>query len=179
VPATPTVSLTISVVIPVKNDAAELERCLLALGVQTVPADEIIVVDNGSSDESTEVAERFGVRLVHESSPGIGAASARGYDAALGDVIARLDADCTPGANWVETIRTAFESRPDLDAITGSAQFSDGPPALRTLARWLYLGSYFWSMTLALGHVPLFGSNMAFRRSVWGEVRDGVHRYTP
>ena len=55
---------TISVVIPVYNDAALLRRCLEALAAQTRRADEIVVVDNGSTDDSAEVARRGGARVV-------------------------------------------------------------------------------------------------------------------
>jgi hypothetical protein len=50
---------------------------------------------------------------------------------------------------------------------------------LRGLAVIVYLDSYFVLMHAALGHFPLFGSNCAFRRSVWLEVRDEVHRFDP
>ncbi len=50
--AAPSRSLTVSVVIPVKDDADALGRCLRALSLQTKAPDEVIVVDNGSEDES-------------------------------------------------------------------------------------------------------------------------------
>ena len=43
----------------------------------------------------------------------------------------------------------------------------------------LYLGSYYLAMGLALGHLPLFGSNLALRASAWQEIRSGVHRHDP
>lgn len=168
---------TVSVVIPVKDDAVLLRRCLDALAVQRVLPDEIVVVDNGSTDASAEVAQEFGARVVAEPAPGIPAASARGFDAAVGEVIARLDADCVPPPDWIERIRDAFEADAGLDAITGPARFVDGPRALRTPLSVLYLGSYVAAVTPALGHVPLFGSNLAVRRSAWLEVRDEVHRH--
>lgn len=169
----------ISVVIPVLDDAPLLERCLAALGRQTEAGDEIIVVDNGSNDASAVVARLHGATVVHCREPGIPAASAAGYDAARGDVIARVDADCVPGPEWIATIRRAFDADPSLAAITGGARFVDGPPTLRRPLANAYLAAYRLAAGLALAHPPLFGSNLALRASVWRRVRDEVHRHDP
>jgi len=167
---------TVSVVIPVKDDAPELARCLGALRNQTVLPDQIIVVDNGSSDSSALVAGAAGAEVIPCATPGIPAASARGYDCATGDVILRLDADCIPGPEWIERMLDAFAQHPDADAITGGAEFADGPRAARRVLAWLYLGGYFAVAATALGHPPLFGSNFGMRREVWTDAEHGVHR---
>ncbi|WP_347976366.1 glycosyltransferase family 2 protein [Microbacterium sp. ProA8] len=166
----------ISVVIPVKDDDTELARCLGALARQTVPADEVIVVDNGSTDASAAVARAFGARLVRCETPGIPAASAAGYDAAGGDVILRLDADCVPDESWTAAMAAAFAARPDVAAFTGGARFIDGPPPLRAPLATLYLGAYAAVMIPTLGHLPLFGSNLGLRREAWLGIRSSVHR---
>jgi glycosyltransferase involved in cell wall biosynthesis len=168
---------TVSVVIPVRDDAALLRRCLEALAAQRAAPDEVVVVDNGSVDDSAAVARAHGARVVPEPEPGIPAASARGFDAASGQVIARLDADCVPPADWIERIRDAFAADSALDAVTGPAHFVDGPRLLRRPLSALYLGSYVATVAPALGHVPLFGSNLAIRRAAWLAVRDEVHRH--
>ena len=167
---------TVSVVIPVKDDAPDLARCLRALREQTVPPDQIIVVDNGSRDSSALVARAAGAEVVPCATPGIPAASARGYDSATGDVILRLDADCIPGREWIERMLDAFARHPEADAITGGAEFADGPRAARRVLAWMYLGGYFAVAGSALGHVPLFGSNFGMRREAWTDAAHGVHR---
>ena len=169
-------AVRISVVIPVKDDDTELARCLGALARQIVPADEVIVVDNGSTDASADVARAFGARLVPCERPGIPAASAAGYDAADGDVILRLDADCVPDASWTRAMADAFAARPDVAAFSGSARFIDGPRLLRRPLATLYLGAYAAVMIPTLGHLPLFGSNMGLRRAAWRGIRSSVHR---
>ncbi|SBS74929.1 glycosyltransferase family 2 protein [uncultured Microbacterium sp.] len=177
--ARPEGSPTISVVIPVKDDANELHRCLRALQLQTREPDEIVVVDNGSSDASAQVAREFGARVIRCDRSGIPAASSAGYDAATGDVIARLDADCIPARTWIETVADAFARRPDVSVFTGGARFVDGPIALRTSLAAGYLGAYALVTVPALGHLPVFGSNLAFRRSAWQGIRSHVHRQDP
>jgi len=170
------VPLTVSIVIPVKDDAAQLRRCLRALARQTRLPDEIVVVDNGSSDDSAAVAFAAGARLIRCDAAGIPAAASAGYDAARGDLILRLDADSVPAPDWVAAFAQAFATRPDVGAFTGGARFIDGPPALRTPLAAVYLGGYAAAGLAALGHPPLFGSNMAFRREAWRHVRSRVHR---
>lgn len=167
---------SVSVVIPVLDDAGLLARCLDALNAGTRRPDEIVVVDNGSSDGSADVARRRGARVVVEQRRGIAPASAAGFDAATGDLIARIDADCVPDRDWLRHVEARFASDPDLDALTGSADFIDANRATAWLGRVAYLGWYFWAMGLLLGHPPFFGSNLAMRSRAWSRLRAGIHR---
>lgn len=170
---------SVSVVIPAKDDAEMLRRCLSALAHQSLTPSEIIVVDNGSTDRTRAVARDARVRLIVQPEPGILAASAAGYDAAEGDIIARLDADCVPSADWLARIVDVFTLDETLDAVAGPARSLDGPPRLRTVLPRIYLAAYFGSLYPALGHMPLFGSNMAMRREAWVAVSGRVHRSDP
>lgn len=165
--------MRVSVVIPVKNDAALLLRCLDALASQTVATAEVVVVDNGSTDDSARVAALYGAVIIDHPTGTIPAAAAAGLDAATGDILARLDADCVPPRDWVERIIAAMG---DSDAITGGADFIDGPRWLRRPLAALYLGAYYASLFPALGHVPLFGSNFAITHRAWVSVSNEVHR---
>lgn len=167
---------TVSVVIPAKDDAELLARCLWALAVQSLLPHEIIVVDNNSSDDTAECARRYGATVISEKRVGIPAASAAGYDRATGEIIARLDADCVPEPDWLERVVTALAERPEAAAVTNGGRFIDGPRGIRGIAAFLYLGAYFTTVSMALGHSPLFGSNFAMRRTAWESVRGEVHR---
>ncbi|WP_241965067.1 glycosyltransferase family 2 protein [Microbacterium telephonicum] len=166
----------VSVVIPVRDDAELLERCLAALRAQTLLPDEIVVVDNASRDDSAAVAARMGARVAPCTRVGIPAAAARGYDCAEGDLILRLDADCVPTPGWIAAVVQAFADEPDAAALTGTATFHDGPRPLRRAVAAVYLGAYRVVGFVTLGHAPLFGSNMAMRRAAWEQVAGEVHR---
>ncbi|MET0296453.1 MAG: glycosyltransferase family A protein [Microbacterium sp.] len=172
-------SPTVSVVIPVKDDGLELRRCLAALATQSRLADEIVVVDNGSSDASARIAVEGGARVVHCAHAGIPAAGAHGYDAAEGDLILRLDADCVPDPAWIETVISTFLARPRVHVLSGRARFIDGPRRLRGPLAAAYLAAYAVVVSPALGHLPMFGSNLAFHREAWESVRATVHRADP
>ncbi|NYF16707.1 hypothetical protein HDC37_001532 [Microbacterium sp. AK009] len=177
--AHPTHRPRISVVIPVKDDADELRQALAALGEQTVRPDEVVVLDNGSDDHVETVAREAGTRLVRVPGGGIPRANAAAFDAATGDIVARMDADCRPGPTWVAGIVRAFDARPELAAVTGGGRFVDGPAWLRRPLAAIYLFAYSASLWPALGHAPLWGSNLAVRREAWQRVAHLVHRDDP
>lgn len=165
-----------SVVIPVLDDADALERCLRALERQSVAATEVLVVDNGSADDSIAVAERHGATVLREPVPGIAAAAAHGYDAATGELILRLDADSTPPSDWIARVVAAFEDDPALEALSGPGEFVAVPAAVRGLLTGWYWHVYFDGLRKRVGAQPLFGSNLAMRTSVWRAVSGSIHR---
>ncbi|MBF4605767.1 glycosyltransferase family 2 protein [Curtobacterium sp. VKM Ac-2884] len=168
----------VSVVIPVRDDAAHLRRCLDALAVQTLLADEVVVVDNGSRDDSAEVAQAAGAIVLTERIRGIARASARGYDRASGDVLVRLDADSVPPPGWIaDAVRLLAD--PSVVAVTGPGCPHDGGPLIGRLWDAVYMRPYFALMWAALGRPPLFGSAMAMRRWTWDAVRGRAHREDP
>lgn len=172
--------MLVSVVIPARNDADMLAVCLHALAEQSgLPADvelEIVVVDNDSSDDTARVAGLAGVRLVSEPVPGIPRAASAGYDAARGELIARLDADSIVPPGWLAHALTVFAHDDELSVLTGTGEFYGSNRVVHRLGRAWYLGGMYWSMTGYLGHPPIFGSNFVMRRQVWTELRDEVHR---
>ncbi|MBO0982311.1 glycosyltransferase family 2 protein [Rathayibacter sp. SD072] len=165
----------ISVVVPVKDDARHLERLLALLDEQTLAPLEVVVVDDGSTDDSADVALAHGARVVVHEGSGIPASTAFGFDVAQGDVLARLDADSQPGPDWIARLAGHFAD-PAVGAVTGPGRFVELAPLPRLLARILYMDAYFALMGSALANWPLFGSNCALRRSAWQEIAEEMHR---
>jgi glycosyltransferase involved in cell wall biosynthesis len=167
------------VVIPALNDSAMLAECLRALAAQSRAADEIIVVDNGSTDDTAAVARAAGATVVQEPLRGIFPATAAGFDAALAggaDLIARLDADSVPPVDWIAHILREFDADPSLTALSGPGDFYGSTPFIHWAAEHIYIGGYIWFVGLLLGHEPLFGSNLALRVRAWSRLRSTVHR---
>ncbi len=170
---------TVSIVIPSLNDAEMLSACLAALAVQTRPPDEVIVVDNGSTDDTTPVALAAGAMVVHEPVRGVLSATTAGFDAASGDIVGRLDADSVPTPDWIEHLLTRFEADPTLTALTGTGEFYGKTAFWRFVGQYIYIGGYLFVFRAAIGHLPVFGSNFAMRRSAWLEIRDRLHLDDP
>lgn len=162
---------TVTVVIPARNEERILERCLLALQRQPDPAEEIIVVDNGSGDGTAAIAERFSrVRVISEPRPGITYARTTGFDAARGEVIARIDADSLVRPDWVRRLRDAFAS-PGVDAVGGGAAIAELSPGEATWFTWWYRAFRLWHQRSIGVHPMLYGFNSALRRDAWRAAR--------
>lgn len=169
-------TVTVSVVIPVLNDAGPLAECLAHLARQSRRAEEVLVVDNGSTDGSAQLAREWGARVVEEPVRGIPAAAATGYDAAGGSVIVRCDADTRAPADWLERVVAAFEADPGLDAVTGPGLFYDPPGLCGRVLSALYMSGYRWAAGSTLAGTPLWGTNFALRADAWVSVRERVRR---
>ncbi|HJQ75550.1 MAG TPA: glycosyltransferase, partial [Gaiellaceae bacterium] len=86
---------------------------LQALAVQDPPPDEVIVVDDASTDETAGVAERHGAKVVRlESARSAGGGRNRGWEEASGDVVVFLDADAVPAEGWGAGVRRAAAEFP-------------------------------------------------------------------
>ena len=117
---------TISCVIPVFNAAKYLAEALDSVLAQTVVPNEIILVDDGSTDESAQVAAKYGrhARLVSQENRGPAAARNRGLQLARGELIAFLDADDLWATDKTERQCDAFARQPDLSiCITHARNF--------------------------------------------------------
>jgi len=166
---------TVSVIVPSHDDAVLLRACLAALAAQDRPADEILVVDNASTDDTAEVGAAAGARVVREDRLGVLSATAAGFDAATGELLLRLDADSVPGPDWIARVVAAFEEDPGLDALSGPGEFYGGSRLVHWIAENIYIGGYSGLVGWLLGHPVLFGSNLAIRATAWARVRERVH----
>ncbi|MGQ9555058.1 MAG: glycosyltransferase [Anaerolineae bacterium] len=103
--------LTVSVVIPAYNAANSLPACLAALLRQTVAPNEVIVVDDGSADDTASVASQWGVRVVSQKHSGPAAARNLGVANCFGNIVLFTDADCEPTVDWLAQMLSPFSDR--------------------------------------------------------------------
>lgn len=161
----------ISVVVPAHNEAHIIGRCLDALCAGTDMPDEILVVDNNCADATARIAERYPrVRVIREPRAGVTFARTAGFDAATGDVIARIDADSIVAPDWTARIRAAFADG-SVDAIAGGAAIAELSPRGRFWFGWWYRGFRLWHER-SIGVAPmLYGFNSALRAPAWRAAR--------
>ncbi|HEV2339832.1 MAG TPA: glycosyltransferase [Patescibacteria group bacterium] len=163
--------MKISVVIPAFNEEKYLAACLQSLKEQTEKPDEIIVVDNNSTDNTAGIARSFGARVVNEKIQGMIPARNLGFDEARYDIIARTDADTYLPKNWLKQIKNAFQDN-SLFAYSGPATWYKVPKTLQPF-NW-QTRIWFEPFKAVFGHDCLFGPNMALRKSAWELVRNEV-----
>ena len=118
-------SSKISVVIPLYNKELEVERALRSVVEQSLAVGEIIVVNDGSTDNSRAIVERFiaahpeaSIRLINQENSGVSAARNRGVKEAVGDYIALLDGDDWWLSNYIAEVCRMMEYYPDADAYS-------------------------------------------------------------
>lgn len=158
----------ITVIVCAWNEAAVIDACLASLTAQTRAPDQIVLVDNASTDDTaTRAAAHPGVEVVREPRKGLTFAREAGRTAATGDILACLDADCRAPAAWLERVERRFRA-PEVVAVTGPFRYYDWD-----LTGRLVLGAYDAAAPLAqflvrdvfdLGAL-LYGGNFAVRRS--------------
>lgn len=167
--------LTISVIVCAHDEERYLAACLHSVLAQTRPPDELIVIDNASTDATRAVALQVaGVRVVDEPRKGLVIARETGRRAAAGDVLAYLDADCRAPLTWLERIERHLERRPAVVAVTGTYRFYDWDWRGRLLLRAydLTLGPathVVAQRVLGVGAV-LYGGNFAVRRAALARI---------
>ena len=180
----------LSVVICSRDGAAGVDRCLRSLAAQTGPARiEVIVVDDGSADQTSAVATRAGARLVrHPHNLGLAASRNDGVRHARADIVAFLDDDCEADPRWAERLLATFA--PGVSGVGGDVRpagasgyamgfLTRNNPLLPLEAALSQSTSLPYRLRLYLeaqlstdpptGRRPvnsLVGANMAFRRSV-------------
>ena len=118
-------SESISVVIPLYNKEAEIERALLSVAEQSLAVGEIIVVNDGSTDNSEAVVRKFierhtesNIRLITQENRGVSTARNRGIEEARGEYVALLDADDWWLSNYIAEVCRLMEYYPDCDAYS-------------------------------------------------------------
>jgi len=116
-----------SVIIPAFNAAATLARAIESVRAQSWPAHEIIVVDDGSTDATADVARQFGdaVRLIRQPNRGVSVARNAGAAAATGDWLAFLDADDWYAPDRIKLHAEWTAEDATLDCLTGDYEYRD------------------------------------------------------
>lgn len=159
-----------SVVIPVYNGATLIEGCLLSIKEQLVPVDEIVIVDDGSEDDTKKIANKWKdelpIKLIcNEKNMGINYSLRLGVEAAEGEWVLRLDHDDRWLKNHTSIIETLI-SEPGVALASSSALLVNGDKILKS--NYLINGS---KIKHKLMHDnPLIHSATCFNKTVYNLV---------
>ncbi len=161
--------IQISIIVPVYNNPRDLSECLSALKASPYPRAEILVVDDGSTDDTPTVATRMGVRVLRLAKNS-GPATARNYGArhAQGDILFFVDADIVVAPDAVSRVAKLFEERSDVAAVFGS--YDASPPAKGVVSQYRNLLHHFVHQNGNPEASTFWGGCGAIRRSVFETI---------
>lgn len=168
--------MRVSVVIPAYNEEKYIGACLDSLMKQDEMPNEIIVVNNNSTDDTVKIAKKYPVKIVNEKKQGMINSRNRGFNTAQFELIAQTDADTILPRNWIKKIKRDFQKDKMLIALSGPADFYDVPedvPASKWATNKVFK-SYIKIMKKILMHDVLFGPNKILKKSAWEKVRKEV-----
>lgn len=158
----------VSVYIPSYNGARCLSECIEAVLRQAYPVDEIIVVDDGSTDKTKEIASKFQVKLIrHEYNRGIAAARNSAILKAKNDFIASVDADCLLEPNWLFECMKNFDN-PNVAAVGGKL-IGKNSEGLADRWREVHL-KHHWGDKRRINPIFLSGSNLVIRKEILKQI---------
>lgn len=160
---------TVAVIIPNYNYERSLGACLEAVFAQTLPPDEVIVVDDGSTDRSVEVARRFPCTvLTGEGNRGPSAARNRGVAASTADILFFLDSDIALEPHALENAVRLLREDPELGCVHGV--YAKEPLFDGTLIEHYRLLHNHYARLRSLGRTSALFALAAMPRRVFEEV---------
>lgn len=156
--------MKVSIVIPAYNEEKYIGRTLESVKkLETKDWDtEILVINGGSTDETEDVAKRYGAKVVDEPHKGIGFARQEGIKHATGDIIAFTDADTVVPADWLTRHVTAL-AKPGVVFTYGTFRVVDGKFPYYQFINFIQ-PHWLWWLHHLLGKPIAAGQNMAFWR---------------
>ncbi len=162
--------LNVSVIIPVYNGGPDFKTCLQSIAAADPSPYEIIVVADGCTDDSEQVAENFGVRLIQTNHP-IGSAGARNQGAvvAQGDILLFVDADVAIETDTIARITSYFYDDIHLAAVFGS--YDDAPAKQNFLSQYKNLFHHFTHQTADAQAVTFWTACGAVRQEVFNQLQ--------
>jgi len=167
----PETSLLVSVVIPCYNQAHFLGEALESVLAQTYPRYEIIVVDDGSTDHTSEVAARYpGVRYIRQPNQGLSAARNAGLQASQGDCLVFLDSDDRLLPTALESGLECLQAHPECAFVFGQCHRIDydGTPLPSSPGPRLRGDYYLALLPKNFIHMPAM---VMYRRAIFDLVR--------
>ena len=155
----------ISVVIPAYNAEGTLGKCLQAIRQSTFQNYELIVVDDGSTDKTREIALRYADRIVQfDENMGLPMSRKVGLNAASGEIAVNVDSDILIKADTLEKIADYFKANKDINALTGL--LSRDHPNVNYLSQYknLYMNYIFSKLPEKVFFI--YGSIFAIRKGL-------------
>ena len=160
----------ITVIVPVYNGAKFLDQCLTALQSSDYANFDVLVIDDGSTDDSAELARSKGAFVLPSERRQSGPAAARNLAAkvARGDILLFVDADVVVKHDTISKVAAAFEQHPEISAVFGS--YDNEPAEQNFLSQYKNLQHHYVHQSSSSEASTFWAGLGAVRRNVFNEL---------
>jgi len=157
----------ISIIIPVYNGAETIEQCLNSIFVQSYSDYEVIVVDDGSTDQTNEVLQKFAtkIKIIHQTNQGAPAARNNGWRTSIGQYLLFCDADIILKPQALTTMIAGLDNHPEV-AYTYSSFVFNG----KLFKLWPFDGA-------RLQQMPYIHTTTLIRREAFGGFDESLRKF--
>jgi glycosyltransferase involved in cell wall biosynthesis len=160
-----------SFIVPALNEEACIAACIQSIQAQQEMKLEIIIVDNGCTDKTVEIARQMGCVVVSEKKPGLSHARNAGGNAAQGDILCFIDADGVLSNTWLQAARRCF-AQVNIGAVSGLSIYTH-----QRLWKRLYYNLYplvtsggAWLSSILFSRMIFAGNNLAIRKELFLQI---------
>jgi cellulose synthase/poly-beta-1,6-N-acetylglucosamine synthase-like glycosyltransferase len=155
-----------SVIIPAYNAIRTIEPCLKGLTQQSIDKGkyEVIVIDDGSTDRTSDIIKQFPVKYFWQNKQGPATARNRGAQEAKGDIILFTDADCVPQHNWIEEMARPFH---DANVMADKGAYKTNQTALTARFAQIEFEERFKMLEKAESIDVVFTYSAGYRKSIF------------
>jgi len=167
--------MKIALYVPCFNAAKTIRACLAGVFCQSRPADEVLVIDDGSTDMTVEIAKKYPVRIIkHTKNLGLAAARNSAIRSTKAKLIASFDSDCKPSRDWLKYL----EERISLSKVAGVGGKTVEVSSSSVIDNWRSVHmKQDWGDGDKINPPFLFGSNTLFRRDLLLKVGSYREKY--
>lgn len=153
----------VSLYIPCYNAERFIKKCLDGVINQSYKIDEILIIDDGSTDKTIDIVKNYPVRIItHRKNKGLAAARNAAFKEAKNEFVASLDADCIANVHWLQRVMESFVS----EDIVGAGGMLKEKNILNVADRWrsIHMAQH-WGNEIINDPPYLYGNNTVFKKS--------------